>query len=117
VLTGKYKPGQAVEKGSRFDLPVAGEMYQKRYWEDQKLEIAATLALECVKRGLSPASVAVAWTLAQPGVTSAIIGATRPDQLNASLAGAELTLDDDLKALCDDIWWRLPRVPVVEGYR
>lgn len=117
VLTGKYQPGQEVEKGSRFDLPVAGEMYQKRYWEDQKLEIAAALALECVKRGLSPASVAVAWTLAHPGVTSAIIGATRPDQLHASIAGAELTLDDDLKALCDDIWWRLPRVPVVEGYR
>lgn len=117
VLTGKYKPGQEVEAGSRFDLPVAGEMYQKRYWEDRKLEIAANLALECEKRGLSPASVAVAWTLAHPGVTSAIIGATRPDQLDANIAGAGLELDDELKALCDDIWWRLPRVAVVEGYR
>ena len=117
VLSGKYKVGQAVVKDSRFNLPGAGKVYQQRYWEDVKLGIASELADAAKKRDLSPVSVAVAWTLSQPGVTSAIIGATRPDQLDANIAGVELTLDEDLKALCDEFWWRLPRVPVVEGYR
>jgi aryl-alcohol dehydrogenase-like predicted oxidoreductase len=55
--------------------------------------------------------------LAQPGVTSAIIGASRPEQLDSSLAAASLELDTELKELCDALWWRLPRRPVVEGYR
>jgi aryl-alcohol dehydrogenase (NADP+) len=61
--------------------------------------------------------VAVAWVLAQPGVTSAIIGASRPDQLAASLAAAELKLDPELAKVCDELWWELPRRPVIEGYR
>jgi 1-deoxyxylulose-5-phosphate synthase len=117
MLTGKYAKGQAVEAGSRFDLPVAGKMYQKRYWEDHKIELVSNLSDEIKGRGLHPAAVAVAWTLAQPGITSAIIGASKPEQLDASIAGAELILDEDLKALCDAVWWQLPRVPVVDGYR
>ena len=117
VLSGRYKAGQDVEEGSRFAVPMAGEMYQKRYWEDRKLELTTNLANEAEKRGLSLASVAVAWTLQQPGITSAIIGASRPDQLDATIAGADLDLDEDLTALCDAIWWELPREPVVEGYR
>ena len=117
VLSGKYRAGQAVVDGSRFDLPIAGKMYQQRYWEDRKLEISQQLAEESKNRDLSPVSVAVAWTLAQPGITSAIIGATRPDQLDANIAGAGLTLDEDLMALCDSIWWQLPRTPIIEGYR
>ena len=62
-------------------------------------------------------SVAVAWVLAQDGVTSAIIGASRPEQLQASLDAAELEVDDELRKLCDDAWFELPRRPVVEGYR
>jgi len=117
VLSGRYKAGQDVEENSRFGLDLAGPMYRQRYWEDCKLELASNLADEAEKRGHSLAAVAVAWTLQQPGITSAIVGASRPDQLDATLAGAELELDDELTAMCDDVWWQLPRVPVVEGYR
>ncbi len=117
VLSGKYKVGQYIDEGSRFNLPGAGKVYQKRYWEDVKLGIARELADAASERDLSPVSVAVAWTLAQPGITSAIIGATRPDQLDANIAGVGLQLDDEMKALCDGFWWRLPRVPVIDGYR
>jgi aryl-alcohol dehydrogenase-like predicted oxidoreductase len=117
VLAGRYKPGQKVEKGSRFDLPFAGPTYQHRYWEDLKLELTQNLAKEAEKRGHALASVAVAWTLAQPGITSAIIGASKPEQLDATIAGATLELDDEMSALCDAVWWQLPRVPVTEGYR
>ncbi|TDI62562.1 MAG: aldo/keto reductase [Alphaproteobacteria bacterium] len=117
MLSGRYKAGQNVEENSRFGLPGAGAVYQARYWEDRKIEIASNLAAESEKRGLSLASVAVAWTLQQPGVTSAIVGASRPDQLDASIAGATLELDDEMTALCDAVWWDLPRTPVTEGYR
>jgi len=117
VLSGRYKAGQDVEENSRFSLPGAGEVYRARYWEERKIQIATELAAESEKRGLSLASVAVAWTLQQPGVTSAIVGASRPEQLDASIAGATLELDDELTALCDAVWWDMPRTPVTEGYR
>jgi len=117
VLSGRYKAGQDVEENSRFSLPGAGEVYRARYWEERKIQIATELAAESEKRGLSLASVAVAWTLQQPGVTSAIVGASRPEQLDASIAGATLELDGELTALCDAVWWDMPRTPVTEGYR
>jgi aryl-alcohol dehydrogenase-like predicted oxidoreductase len=55
--------------------------------------------------------------LAQEGVTSAIIGASRPEQLEASLDATQLTIDAELRKLCDDAWFELPRRPVAEGYR
>ena len=72
---------------------------------------------EVEKRGLDLVSVAVAWVGAQPGVTSAIVGASRADQLPASLAAAELELDAELMEACNAVWWQLPRRPVIEGYR
>ena len=62
-------------------------------------------------------SVAVAWVLRQPGVASAIIGASRPEQLAATLAGAEVELGDEVLKHCDEMFWTLPRRPVLEGYR
>jgi aryl-alcohol dehydrogenase-like predicted oxidoreductase len=47
--------------------------------------------------------MAVAWVLANPAITAPIIGASRPDQLDASLAAADLTLDADLKQQLDEL--------------
>jgi len=117
MLSGKYRAGETPREGTRFALAGAGRIYQHRYWDDVQLAACEGLAKEAEARGVALASVAVAWTLAQPGVTSAIIGASRPDQLDATLAGATLALDPDLAKLCDEIWWRLPRRAVLEGYR
>jgi 1-deoxyxylulose-5-phosphate synthase len=92
-------------------------MYQHRYWDQIQLAAVEELAKETESRGLTLASVAVAWVLAQPGITSAIIGASRPDQLEATVAGADLRLDPEVGKLCDAVWWSLPRRPVAEGYR
>ena len=67
--------------------------------------------------GHEMATVAVAWVLRQPGITSAIVGASRPEHLDATRKGADLNLSDELAAACDAVWWKLPRVPVHEGYR
>jgi aryl-alcohol dehydrogenase-like predicted oxidoreductase len=117
LLSGKYKAGEAPREGTRFTIRGAGEIYRARYWDETQLVAVADLAKEVEGRGLALASVATAWVLAQPGVTSAIIGASRPGQLDATLAGAELVLDAELTRLCDEVWWRLPRRAVAEGYR
>jgi aryl-alcohol dehydrogenase-like predicted oxidoreductase len=62
-------------------------------------------------------SVSVAWVLRQPGVTSAIIGASRPEQLDANLNALNIEFNDELLEACDAAWWQLPRRPIAEGYR
>ena len=62
-------------------------------------------------------SVAIAWVLRQPGITSALIGASKPEQLDANLAAFDVTFDEELFAACEAAWWSLPRQPVQEGYR
>ena len=73
--------------------------------------LAAVQALDrfLKPRGKSLLQVAIAWVLAQPGITSAIVGASKPEQLDQSLAAVNLTLDaEELKA-CDLAWFSLPR--------
>ena len=117
LLSGKYRAGEAPRDGTRFTIRGAGEMYQHRYWDQVQLAAVEQLAKEAEARGLALASVATAWVLAQEGITSAIIGASRAEQLDATLAGAELRLDPELAKLCDAVWWQLPRRPIAEGYR
>jgi aryl-alcohol dehydrogenase (NADP+) len=116
-LSGKYSKGEDPRAGTRFTLGRAGRMYQWRYWQEAQFDAVQELGKAAEQRGLDLVSLAVAWVLAQPGVSSAIIGASRPEQLDASLAAPGLELDDELRELCDSLWWRLPRRPVVDGYR
>jgi aryl-alcohol dehydrogenase (NADP+) len=116
-LTGKYQRGEPPREGTRFTHGTAARIYQHRYWDDAQFEAVEVLRKEADARGLSLASVAVAWVLRQPGVTSAIIGASRPDQLDAAWNALDVEFDDELAKVCDTLWWRLPRRPVAEGYR
>lgn len=117
MLSGKYKAGQAPAEGTRFTIGNAGAMYQERYWQESQIAAVAQLKSEVEKRGLDLVSVAVAWVLAQPGVSTAIIGASRPEQLEANVAALEVEFDDELREICEGVWWTLPRRPVVPGYR
>jgi len=116
-LSGKHKADEKPEEGTRFTLGTAAGIYRHRYWQEAQFRAVERLAKEAEAREIELVSLAVAWVLAQPGITSAIIGASRPQQLAASLAATELKLDDELKKRCDELWWELPRRPVVEGYR
>lgn len=116
-LSGKYKTGQDPEEGTRFTLGTAADRYQARYWHDSQFKAVDTLKSVIEGKGLNMVSVAVAWVLAQKGITSAIIGASREDQLDANLAALEIEFDDELRQACEAAWWSLPRRPVDEGYR
>ncbi len=109
MLTGRYKDMQQVEQDTRFGLENSGELYRRRYWKDAVFEAVDGLARFLEPRGKSLTHVALAWVLAQPGVTCAILGASKPAQLEDSLRGTELELDAEELAACDEIWYQLPR--------
>jgi 1-deoxyxylulose-5-phosphate synthase len=108
-LTGRYQPGQAVQEGTRFSLYQAGKMYQNRYWKEAQFMAVEQLRRFFEPRNRSLAQVALAWVLAQPGITSAILGASRPEQLKETLAATGLQLEPEEMAACNEAWFNLPR--------
>lgn len=109
-LSGKYQKGEAPRAGTRFTLAgESGALYRDRYWQEAQFEAVAGLQSACAARGVNLATLAVAWVLSRPGITSAIVGASRPEQLDATLAAADFTIDAELEGLCEAAWWSLPR--------
>jgi aryl-alcohol dehydrogenase (NADP+) len=103
LLAGKHKNTSPPPEGSRFTLGTAGKMYQQRYWHDREFDTVESLRDLAEQAEVGLVTLAVAWVLANPAVTAPIIGASRPDQLDASLAALDYTLDDDLKAKLDEL--------------
>ncbi len=109
-LTGRYQPGQAPEAGTRFTLGGhAGPTYRARYWQAAMFEAVEELRSFFSARHRSLTHVAIAWVLQQPGITSAIVGASRPEQLADSLQAVGQTLDDEELAFANAVWYKLPR--------
>lgn len=109
VLTGRYQAGQAIQEGTRFALQNAGPLYRARYWQEAQLQAVDQLKQACEQHGVSITQAAIAWVLAQPGITSAIVGASKPEQLDQSLPAVDIVLDEQLRAACDEVWFLLPR--------
>ena len=102
LLSGKHSRANPPPEGTRFTLGTAGQMYQDRYWHDREFDTVEDLRGLADEAGVSLVTLAVAWVLANPAVTAPIIGASRPEQLGASLAAAEFTIDDELKRRLDE---------------
>lgn len=110
LLTGRYQKGQDLQQGTRFALEKgSGELYRKRYWKEAMFEEVEAIKQFLAPRDKSLTHVALAWVLHQPAVTSAIIGASRPEQLQDSLQGVGLALDDEERGYLDQVWYNLPR--------
>ncbi|WP_158840467.1 aldo/keto reductase family protein [Saccharothrix deserti] len=103
VLTGKYLPGQPVPEGSRATDENGGAKFIQRFLRDDVLEKVQRLKPLADEAGLSLAQLAVAWTLQNPNVASAIIGASRPEQVHENAKAAGVTLDADLMKKIDDV--------------
>ena len=102
VLTGKYLPGRPVPEGSRATDDQGGAGFVKRFLRDDVLERVQQLVPLAREAGLSMAQLAVAWVLRNPDVSSAIVGASRPEQLVDNVGAVGVTLDDDLVAAIDE---------------
>jgi 1-deoxyxylulose-5-phosphate synthase len=102
LLSGKHSRSAPPPEGTRFTLGTAGGMYQDRYWHDREFDTVDEIRELAGQAGVNLVTLSVAWVMANQAVTAPIIGASRPDQLDASLAAAEYVLDDDLKQRLDD---------------
>ena len=102
LLTGKHRR-EAPPPAGRFTVGTAGQMYQARYWHEREFDTIEALRKLTADAGLALSTVAVAWVLANDTITSAILGASRPEQLADTLAAVELALDPQMKAKLDEL--------------
>lgn len=92
LLSGKYETG-APDPKSRFGRgDFVGAIYRDRYWDERKIEVAGRLGRIADDLGTSLPSLAIAWVLANPIVTSCILGASKVQQLTATLDAADIDL-------------------------
>jgi len=92
VLTGKYRPGQPLPPDSRgADERASGPIQD--YLQEDILQAVQGLKPIAEQAGMTMAQMAIAWVLRQPNVTSAITGATRPEQVDENVKASEKKLD------------------------
>jgi voltage-dependent potassium channel beta subunit len=104
VLTGKYKPGAQPPQGSRAADPDANAfMVNRGFMNDQSLAAVQELQKFAEEGGYKLSQVALAWVLRQPNVSSAIIGASRPEQIRENIQALDIHLNEGLLQRIDAI--------------
>ncbi|REE99496.1 aldo/keto reductase family protein [Thermomonospora umbrina] len=103
VLTGKYLPGQAPPAGSRAVDEAGGSRFIKGLLKDDVLTRVQDLKPIAAELGLTMAQLAVAWVLQNPNVSSAIVGASRPEQVRDNVKASGVKLDADVLRRIDDV--------------
>ena len=100
VLTGKYLPGQAPPSDSRAANDTMGS-FIAALMQEPILEAVAGLVPIAQGAGLDPATMALAWTLRRSELASAIVGASRPEQVHANAAASGVQLSADVLEAVD----------------
>ncbi|MEU5566393.1 aldo/keto reductase family protein [Micromonospora musae] len=103
VLTAKYRPGEQAPAGSRAASGGRAPRFIRRVLGDSLLARVQRLRPVAEEVGTSMAQLAIAWTLQQEGVSSAIIGASRPEQVTENAGAAGLRLDASVLARIDEV--------------
>ncbi len=103
ALTGKYKPGEQPPAGSRATDEKGGADMISRWLDDDVLTRVQSLQPLADEAGLSLAQLAIAWVLQNDNVSSAIIGASRPEQVTENVQAAGVTLEDGLMKRIDEV--------------
>src|SRR6266571_1099366 len=103
ALTGKYLPGAAPPAGSRA-TDDRGSNFIRDYLTDDILGRVQQLKPVADEAGLSLSQLAVAWTLQNPNVSAAIVGASRPEQVRENAKASGVRLDQQLMARIDEIF-------------
>jgi aryl-alcohol dehydrogenase-like predicted oxidoreductase len=102
VLTGKYKPGQAAPSGSRGADPKFGR-FVENWLQDDVLERVQQLGPIAEELGLTIAQLSLAWVLQHSNVSAAIIGATRPEQVEENVKAVGVKLSDEVRGKINDL--------------
>jgi aryl-alcohol dehydrogenase-like predicted oxidoreductase len=101
VLSGKYLPGQPVPEGSRATDDKSGARFIQSFLRDDVLEAVQRLKPVAEEAGLSLPQLAIAWVLQNKNVASALVGASRPEQLAETVKASGVVLDADTLAAID----------------
>lgn len=105
LLSGKHSLDSGPAEDTRFSVGTSAERYQDRYWKQAEFSTVEALRPIAADMGISMVTLANAWVLANPVITSPIIGASKPEQLLDAVAALDVTLSDDdiarLNALTD----------------
>jgi aryl-alcohol dehydrogenase-like predicted oxidoreductase len=100
VLTGKYRPGEPPPEGSRATSERMSYFFD---YDDRVLERVQQLRPIAEELGISMAQLALAWVLRVPYVASAIIGASRPEQVEENAAASGIELDSETLERIDEV--------------
>ncbi len=103
LLSGKHDHSAPPPEGTRFALGSAAAAYQERYWHDREFATVEELRKVAERENTTLVTLSVAWVQANPAVTSAIVGASRPEQLDASLAASDFVMSPELKSELDEV--------------
>ena len=101
VLAGRYRPGEAPPPDSRAASESMGG-FIGRLLTEPVLQAVERLRGVADQAGLTPAQLALAWVLRQPNVASAIVGASRPEQVRANASASGIELDAQTLTAIDD---------------
>jgi aryl-alcohol dehydrogenase-like predicted oxidoreductase len=101
VLTGKYLPGQPPPADSRAANEAMGG-FIAALMQEPILEAVARLVPIAESAGLRPATMALAWVLRREELASAIVGASRPEQVHDNAAASGIELSPDVLEAIDD---------------
>jgi len=107
LLTGKHDPNKPPAEGTRFTLERLGPAYSERYWSATNFEAVASLKQIARNHGRSLTQFALAWTLSNATIASAICGATSLKQLEENLGATEINLSEEELAACDGVWQQI----------
>jgi aryl-alcohol dehydrogenase-like predicted oxidoreductase len=102
VLSGKYLPGHPAPEGSRAASD-AGEFWIRHLMRDEVLTAVQRLAPLAEQAGLTMPQLAIAWVLQNPNVASALVGASRPEQLRSNVAASGVVLEPALMDAIDEV--------------
>ena len=102
VLTGKYRPGERPPAGTRMASQEMG-WAMGQFAGDDVLERVQRLGSVAQRLDLTTAQLALAWVLREPNVASAIVGASRPEQVRANAAASGVELDAETLAEIDGV--------------
>jgi aryl-alcohol dehydrogenase-like predicted oxidoreductase len=101
VLTGKYRPGESYGEGTRAH---ARDRFMSEYLDEAVLERVQRLGPIADGLGIMTAQLALAWVLHEPNVASAIVGASRPEQLRDNAAASGIDLGDETMRAIAAAW-------------
>jgi aryl-alcohol dehydrogenase-like predicted oxidoreductase len=104
LLSGRYRHSDTPEKG-RFSAELGGfgKLYRARYWHEREFETIGKIQEIAKRQGTPMATLSVAWILANPAVTSVILGASRIEQLTDTLGAADCELDSAVKTKLEEV--------------